>query len=119
MSRYGGYDIQTYDAFGRRRFQEASVRDMNELAPTGNLTLFNNFRGFAHHFMAYGRRMELPLQVPGTGQTCPDCLLYYRFDRPESGDHTGDSTMLVPNQVDQDAGRSENFGYGAEDASGR
>ena len=114
VSRYGGYDIRTYDAFGRERFQEASVRDMNSLAPTGEFALFNNFRGFAHNFMVYGTREELPLQVPGAGETCPACLLYYKFDKPRS--ETGDSTE-VANQVDQLEERRGNFGEAAETAN--
>ena len=56
--------------------------------------------------------MELPLQVPGAGETCADCLLYYRFDKAGTG-----RQAEVENQVEQAAGWGGNFGRPADNAN--
>ena len=94
LSRDKGYDIRTYDEYGRERYRETRELVMQEQHPTGQMAIFQNLRGYAWNFVFYQSKIDLPMKVAKVGLDLdlkfedPNCLIYYRFDKNLVNDQT-------------------------------
>jgi hypothetical protein len=87
LDRYQGYEVRTFDLHGREMFREVADVQMEEQDPAKKLYLFNQFKGYAEHFVIFKERKELPYRVPQEGyQTTREqdnALVSYKFENFE------------------------------------
>lgn len=77
MSKMGGYEIKTFDVFGRMKFHESVQRMMPEQQPQKMMDMFQNFRGYASHFVICKTVKLLPFT------DFADCELAYNFEEAD------------------------------------
>jgi hypothetical protein len=77
LSKTGGYEIKTFDLFGRLKFHELNEREMPEQQPQKVMEIFQNFRGYANHFILCKKIKSLPFRALGESG---ECELLYSFD---------------------------------------
>ena len=87
FSRYGGYEIRVFDFYGREMFKEKTVVGLDVQHPNKELDLFQNFKGYADHFVLFKERKQLPLKIPSTGYSTTNkdsnALISLKFNKNE------------------------------------
>jgi hypothetical protein len=53
LGRFDGYEIRTFDYYGREMFRENKKVDLEDQDPDKKLYLFQNFKGYADHFVLF------------------------------------------------------------------
>ena len=82
FSRYSGYEIMIFDYYGREMFSEKAKVDHGEQDPDKVLHLFQNFTGYADHFVLFKERKTLPLKLPEEGydKKGDDAIISLKFN---------------------------------------